>query len=153
MWFISCTQRSSSFLLPVYFTSKSFQNNYIREVEPFFKKVQSLSIYPKIFTHFMQTEWSSPCSQQPAIYLCLFAVYLMVLPVATSRSQRPCSLKEWVCGRSLAGIACSIPAGGTKVCPLWVSRVVRYRSLRRADHLPRGVLPSVVCLSVMVSHR
>jgi hypothetical protein len=27
--------------------------------------------------------------------------------------------------------------------------VVRWRSVRRADHLSRGVLPSVVCLSVI----
>jgi hypothetical protein len=29
---------------------------------------------------------------------------------------------------------------------LWVMCVVRYKSLRRADHLSRGVLPSVVCV-------
>ena len=31
---------------------------------------------------------------------------------------------------------------------LWVLRVVRWKSLRRADHSPRGVLPSVVCRCV-----
>jgi hypothetical protein len=31
--------------------------------------------------------------------------------------------------------------------------VARYRSQRRADHSPRGVLPSVVCLSVIVKPR
>jgi hypothetical protein len=30
------------------------------------------------------------------------------------------------------------------VCLLWVLCVVRYRSLRRADHLSTGVLPTVV---------
>ena len=30
-------------------------------------------------------------------------------------------------------------------CLLWVLCVVRYSSLRRADHSSRGVLPSVVC--------
>ena len=52
--------------------------------------------------------------------------------------------KASVCGRSLAGIVGSNPTGGMHVCLLWVLCVVR--SLRRADHLSRGVLPSVVCL-------
>jgi hypothetical protein len=39
------------------------------------------------------------------------------------------------------------------VCLLWVLCVVRYRSLRRADHSSRGVLLSVVCLSVIVKPR
>ena len=52
----------------------------------------------------------------------------------------------WVCGRSLAWIAGSNPAGGMDVCLLWVLCVVRYRSLLGADHLSRGVLPSV-CVS------
>ena len=35
-----------------------------------------------------------------------------------------------------------------------LSRVVTYRSLRRADHSSKGVLPTVVCLSVIVdTHR
>jgi hypothetical protein len=36
------------------------------------------------------------------------------------------------------------------VCVLRVLYVARQRSLRRADHSSRGVLPSVVCLSVIV---
>ena len=47
--------------------------------------------------------------------------------------------KGWVCGRSVAGIAGSNPAVYMKVCLLWVLCVVRYRSLRRADHSSRGV--------------
>ena len=35
------------------------------------------------------------------------------------------------------------------VRPLRVLRVVKKRSLRRADHSSRGFLPSVVCLSVI----
>ena len=58
----------------------------------------------------------------------------------------------WVCCCccccSLAGIAGSIPVSGMDVCLLWVLCVVKYRFLSRADHLSRGVLPSVVCLSV-----
>jgi len=42
------------------------------------------------------------------------------------------------------------PTEGMDVCLLWVLRVVRYRSLRRFDHSSRGVLASVMCLSVIV---
>ena len=55
--------------------------------------------------------------------------------------------KAWVCDRSFAGIVGSNPAGGMDVCHLGVLCVVRLRSLRRADHSSRGVLPSVVCLN------
>jgi hypothetical protein len=58
--------------------------------------------------------------------------------------------KKLVCGRSLAGIEASNPAGGMDVCVLSVLCVVRKRSLRRNDHSPRGILPIVVCLSVIV---
>jgi len=34
------------------------------------------------------------------------------------------------------------------VCLLWVLCVIRYRSLRRADHSPTGVLSNVVCRCV-----
>ena len=57
--------------------------------------------------------------------------------------------KAWVCGRSIAGIAGSNPAGGIDVCLLRVLCVVRYRFPRRADHLSGRVLLSVVCLSVI----
>jgi len=56
--------------------------------------------------------------------------------------------EAWVCGRSLAGIVGSNPAEIMDVCLLWVLGVVRYRSLPRGDHSSRGVLPTVVCLSV-----
>jgi len=39
------------------------------------------------------------------------------------------------------------------VCFLWVLCVVRWRSLRRSDHSSRGVLPSVVCLSMIGKRR
>jgi len=61
--------------------------------------------------------------------------------------------EAWVCDRSLAGIVGSNPAGGMYVCLLKVLCVVRYRSLRRAYHLSRGVLPIVVCLSVIMKPR
>jgi len=67
---------------------------------------------------------------------------LRSIPVASRSKPR-------VCGRSLTAIAGSNPAGGTDVCLLWVLCVVRYRSLRLADHLYRGDLPSVVCLNLI----
>jgi hypothetical protein len=69
-------------------------------------------------------------------------IEIQPIPVAASS-------KAWVCGRSLAGIAGSNPAGAWIFvsCELFV---VSYRSLRRADYSSRGVLPSVACLSVIV---
>jgi hypothetical protein len=52
-----------------------------------------------------------------------------------------------VCGRSLAGILCSNPAGGMDVCLLKVLCAVRYRSMRRADHPSGGIVWRVVCLT------
>ena len=48
----------------------------------------------------------------------------------------------WVCGYSSAEIVSSSPTGGMDVCLSWVLSVVR--SLRRADHSSRRVLPTVV---------
>jgi hypothetical protein len=52
-------------------------------------------------------------------------------------------------GRSYPGIAGSNPTGIVGTCLLRVLCVVRYRSLCRADHSFRGVLPGVVCLSII----
>ena len=57
--------------------------------------------------------------------------------------------KAWVCGCSLRETVGSNSASGMDVCTLWVLRV-REWSLRRDDHSSRGVLPTVVCLSVSV---
>ena len=46
--------------------------------------------------------------------------------------------------RSPAEILGSNPTGGMDICLLWVSCVVSQRSLRRADHSSRGVLPTVL---------
>ena len=78
------------------------------------------------------------------IYYC----YMYVEPTtAAARS------KTWVCGRPLAEIAGSNPAGDTDVFLLRMLFVVWRRCLRRADHTYRGVLLSVVCLSVIVKLR
>jgi hypothetical protein len=88
------------------------------------------------------------------MYICMYVhtyIYIMYrtnwpIPVA-ARS------KAWICGRSLAGLAGSNPAKNMDVCLLCVLCFVRYRSLRRAYHSSRGVLPSVMCLSVIVKPR
>jgi hypothetical protein len=54
--------------------------------------------------------------------------------------------EEWIRGRLLPRIAGPNPAVGMVICLLLVLCVVRYRSVRRAMHLPRGFLPSVVRL-------
>ena len=54
----------------------------------------------------------------------------------------------WVRVRSLAEIVGSNSAGGIYVSLLSLLCVARYRSLRRADHSWRGVLPSVWCVWV-----
>ena len=76
-----------------------------------------------------------------------FIFYFMTLSV-DCRSHWPRGLKVWVCVHSMAGIVGSYPAASMYVS---VVSVVRYRSLRRADHSFRGVLPTVVCLSVIVN--
>ena len=49
-----------------------------------------------------------------------------------------------VCGRSTAENVGSNPTGGMDVCLLQVLCVVRWRSMRRADHFSRGFLPTLV---------
>ena len=61
--------------------------------------------------------------------------------------------KAWVCGRSLARIVSLNLAAGMDVSLLRVLCGVKYMFLRRADHSSRGVLPSVVCLIVIVNPR
>ena len=67
---------------------------------------------------------------------CCSDIYMPVPVAARSKAQ--------VCGRSPAEIVCSNSTGDMDVCLLWVLCVVRQRSLRRADHSSRGVLPTVL---------
>ena len=60
--------------------------------------------------------------------------------IAASVTPRP---KEWVCGRSFAGIMGSNPAGCMDICRECC--VLSRRGLRQADNSSRGVLPIVVC--------
>ena len=49
--------------------------------------------------------------------------------------------KDWVYVRLLAAFVVSSPANGLDICLMCV---VRWTSLRRADHMSRGVLPTVL---------
>ena len=60
--------------------------------------------------------------------------------------------KAWVYGSSLPGIVGSNLAGGMDVCLCSVLCVVRYKSLRRADHSSREALPNVMRRSVWSRH-
>jgi hypothetical protein len=66
----------------------------------------------------------------------------------TSGGQSEWRSNVWVCGRSLAGITVSNPAGSMDVFLFQMLCVVRKRSFSRADHSSRGVLPSMVSLNV-----
>jgi hypothetical protein len=56
----------------------------------------------------------------------------------------------WVCGHSLAGIAVSNSAGSMDIFLFQMLCVVSNSSLSRADHSHRGILHSMVSLSVIV---
>ena len=63
----------------------------------------------------------------------------------TGRSQWPRGPRRRSTAARLLRLWVRIPPGGMDVCLLWVLCViVRYRSLRRAGHSSRGVLPTVV---------
>jgi hypothetical protein len=67
-----------------------------------------------------------------------------------ANSQWSCSrMNGWDCGSSLVGKEGSNPTDGIEVCLLWLC-VFRQRFLLGAGHSPRRVLPSVVCLGVIV---
>jgi hypothetical protein len=60
------------------------------------------------------------------------------------RSQWPCGLRRGSAAAHMLGLWVRIPRWAMDVCLLQVLCVVRYRSLRRADHSSRGVLTTVV---------
>jgi hypothetical protein len=77
-------------------------------------------------------------------------LYLVRTWLPTSMAARS---KAWVCGRSLVGIVGSNSDGGMNVCLLLGVVCCQVEVSVRADHLSRGVLPTVVCLSVIVNPR
>ena len=80
--------------------------------------------FPHIFKIFLFTS-----------YIWNLCCILLLIPVDVR-------LKAWIYGSSLAGISV-----GVDVCILRLLCVVRRRSLHRAGHSSRGVLPPVVCLN------
>jgi len=71
---------------------------------------------------------------------------LLILLIPDPSNQRHVSAAAHFLGFPLW-----IPRGSCMdVCLLWVSCVVRWRSLRWADHPSWGVLLRVVCLNVVV---
>jgi len=90
--------------------------------------------------------WNSLSFLYTQIYVFTFqlnfsASYSTTLPIPVAAGS-----KAWDCGRWLFGIAGSNHAERIDICLLWVLCVVRQRSLRRADHSSKGVLPSDMCL-------
>jgi hypothetical protein len=69
--------------------------------------------------------------------------------VFTNRSRWPRGLRL----RPTVSLSCWVwgfeSCRSMEISLLWVLCVVKYRSLRRADHSSKGVLLSVVCLSVI----
>jgi len=75
----------------------------------------------------------------------VYVSYMSLRPISVAASS-----KTWVCGRSLAGIAGSNPAGVMDVCLCDYCVLLGRGIYEEADHPSRGVLPSVVCLRVIV---
>ena len=83
----------------------------------------------------------------PIPYLPNFINYLM------GRSKWPHGLRRRCASARVLGLRVRIPPKVMVVCLVWLLCVVTYKSLRWADHSYGGVLPSVVCLSVVVRPR
>ena len=79
-------------------------------------------------------------------------MYFLLL-ILERRSQWPRGLRCGFVVARLLGSLVRIPPGGISICLLRVLCVVRQRSLRRTNHSSRGVLLSVVLLSVVVNTR
>jgi len=69
------------------------------------------------------------------------------------RSQCPRGQRRGSAGAPFLGLRIRIRPGEMNVCLLWVLCDDRQSCLRRADHLSRGILPIMVCLSVIVEPR
>ena len=63
------------------------------------------------------------------------------------RFQRPRGLSLGSAVPRLVGLRVRLSPGGVNVCLWLVWCFVKWRPVRRADYLSRGVLPSVVCLN------
>ena len=104
-----------------------------------------------LFTRYYQRNlwrfgWLSPrYTLVVAIIVCHITVtYILHTYHPGSRSQWPRGLRRRSVAARLLRSWVRIPPRAWICCLLWVLCVVRYRSLRRADHSSRGVLPTVV---------
>ena len=70
--------------------------------------------------------------------------HLALLYLSVCRCQWPSGLRRRSAAARLLRLCVRIPPKGMDICLLWVLCVVRWRSLRRADHSSRGVLPTVM---------
>ena len=69
------------------------------------------------------------------------------------RFQRPPCLRRGYAAARLVGLWVRIPSAAWMCVSIECCVLLGRGSLRWADHSPRGVLPSVVCLSVIVRPR
>jgi len=100
------------------------------------KSRASLTCFRACFLPGRAKELSAP--PYSVIHTGVQIVTSLLLPVPVAARS-----KAWVCGRSPAETVGSNPTGAWMFV-LWVLCVVRLRSLRRAYHSSRGVLPNVV---------
>jgi hypothetical protein len=89
----------------------------------------------KLCIKYSSSQWTVP--DLAVKYLPTFSNY-------NCRSQCPRGLWRGSAAAGLLGLRVRIPPGGIDICLLWVSYFVRWRSLGRADHSSRGVLPNVI---------
>ena len=78
-----------------------------------------------------------------------FEVRLLLFTVCTVPASKS---SQWPRGLRLTSTAARLLRSWVRFPPgtrMFLVSVDRYRSLRRADHSSRGVLPTVVCLSVI----
>jgi hypothetical protein len=91
----------------------------------------------------IQQMLEEPIAEGKQLCMCSFQ-YLHMTTFWFCRSRWPRCLRRRSAAVRLLRLWVRIPPEGMDVCLLWELCVVRYRSLRRADHSSRGVLPTVV---------
>jgi hypothetical protein len=99
-----------------------------------------------------RTGWATAYKLKKNRYF-LFWLFWKLINVGGDLSGRAVIISGSATAR-LLGITDWNPAGGVDVCLLWMLCVVfRCRSLRRSDPSSEGVLPIVVCLSVISKYQ
>ena len=141
---------------------KNFNKSF-RVYKPILVKfgIEDLNVMPLNMFDFRQNRFSESHNLLKILNEVLFYYYTFFVRFRlhflkhsfTKQIPLAAQSKSWVCSRSIAGIAGSNPAEGMDVFLLLVLSFVRYRSLRRADHSSREVLPSVEFLNAIVKPR